>query len=142
MRRYSMPDREAAAKILPKSRKDRRTLWSIGGFLVLMVVFVVTVLFFQHRRQEEMENSWESATATIEDVKPVVALQGGRGVLYQPEILAHYRANGMEQRKWIKIERLPESLESVHFRSFRWKGQQCIVRWKASQPDKVVPELN
>jgi hypothetical protein len=137
-----MPDKEASAKILPKSRKDRKTLWGIGSFLALMVVFVVTVLFFQHRRQEEMENSWESATATIEDVRPVIALQGGRGMLYQPEVLARYRANGSEQRQWIKVERLPESLESVRFQAFRWKGKQCVVRWKASEPNLVVVELN
>src|SRR5258708_3662896 len=138
MRRYSMPDREAAAKILPKTRKDRNTLWMIGAFLALMVVFVVTVLFFQHRRQKEMEDSWESAIATIEDVRPVVALQVGRGMLYQPEVLVHYMASGLEHRRWIKIERLPESLESVHFRAFRWKGNQYIVRWKVSQPDQVI----
>jgi hypothetical protein len=46
MRNYSMPDKEAAEKVLPKSVKDQRTLWSIGGFLALMIVFVATVLFF------------------------------------------------------------------------------------------------
>ena len=96
MRRYSMPNREAAAKIFPKSRKDRNTLWKIGASLALMALFVVTVLFFQHRRQEEMENSWESATATIEEVRPVVASQAARGMLYRPEVLAHYKANGSE----------------------------------------------
>ena len=89
-----------------------------------------------------MENSWESATATIEDVRPVVASQGGRGMLYLPEVLAHYSANGLEHRQWIKIERVPESLESLHLRAFRWKGQQCVVRWKASNPEQVIPELN
>ena len=75
----------------------------------LIVVFVVTVLFFQHWRQQEMENSWQSATATIEDVRPVVVSQVnnqfGGAMLYQAEVLAHYNANGFEQRRWIRIER-------------------------------------
>jgi hypothetical protein len=41
-----MPDREAAAKVVPKSAKDRRKLWSIGGYLGLMVVFVVAGSIF------------------------------------------------------------------------------------------------
>jgi hypothetical protein len=106
-----MPDREAAAKILPKSGKDRRTLWSISGFLGLIVVFVVAVLFFQHRRQQEIEGTWQSAIATIEDVRPVVVSQVnsqfGGAMLYQVEVLAHYNANGSEQRRWIRIERKP-----------------------------------
>jgi hypothetical protein len=145
MRRYSIPEKEAAAKILPKSRKDRRTLWSIGGLLVLMAVFAVLVLFFQHRRQEEMENSWQSATATIEDVRPVVVSQVnsqfGGAMLYQMEILAHYNANGLEQRRWIRIEHMPGASPDKS-QIARWKGQQFVVRWKASQPDRVVPELN
>jgi hypothetical protein len=140
-----MPDREAAAKIVPKSAKDRRKLWSIGGYLGLMVVFVVAVLFFQHRRQREIENTWQSATATIEDVRPVVVSQVNSqfvgAMLYQVEILAHYNANGFEQRRWIRIENRP-GLSPDKSQIARWKGKQFVVRWKASQPDQVVPELN
>jgi hypothetical protein len=145
MRRYSMPDRKAAAKILPKSRKDHRTLWSIGGVLALTVVFVVTVRFFQHGRQEEMENSWQSATATIEDVRPVVVFQVngklGGAMLYQVEVLALYNANGLKQKRWIRIERRPGPSPNEN-QIARWKGKQFVVRWRASQPDQVVPELN
>jgi hypothetical protein len=140
-----MPDREAAAKILPKSGKDRRALWSIVGFLGLMVVFVVAVLFFQHRRQQEIEDTWQSATATIEDVRPVVVSQVnsqfGGAMLYQVEVLALYSANGFEQRRWIRIERRPGPSPDEN-QIARWKGKQLVVRWKASQPDQVVPELN
>jgi hypothetical protein len=145
MRRYSMPGREAAAQVLPKSSKDRRTVWSIGGFLGLMVVFVVAVLFFQHRRQEEMENSWQSATATIEDVRPVVVTQVnnqfGGAMLYQVEVLAHYNANGFEQRRWIRIESKPGPSPD-NSQMARWKGKQFVVRWKATQPDQIIPESN
>jgi hypothetical protein len=145
MRRYSIPDREAAAKILPKSRKDSMTLWKIGAFLASLAVFVMTVLFFQHRRQEEMENSWQSATATIEDVRPVVVSQVnsqfGGAMLYQVEVLAHYNANRLEQRRWIRIESKPgPSPDETQIA--RWKGKQFVVRWKASQPDQVIPQLN
>jgi hypothetical protein len=139
-----MPEREAAAKILPKSAKDRRKLWSIGGYLGLMVVFVVAVLFFQHRRQQEIEDTWQSATATIEDVRPVVASQVnsqfGGAMLYQMEVLAHYNANGSEQSRWIRIEHMPGASPDKN-QVARWKGQQFVVRWKASQPDQVIPEL-
>jgi hypothetical protein len=145
MRHYSIPDNEAAAKILPKSRSDCRTLWFIGGYLDLIVVFVVVVLFFQHRRQEEMENSWQSATATIDDVRPVVVSQVnskfGGAMLYQVEVLAHYNANGFEQKRWIRIENMPR-LSPDKSQIARWKGKQFVVRWKALQPDQVVPELN
>jgi hypothetical protein len=144
MRHYSISDREATAKILPKSRKDRRTLWFIGGFLALMVVFVVAVLFFQHRRQQEID-TWQSATATIEDVRPVVVSQVnnqfGGAMLYQVEVLAHYNMNGFEQRRWIRIERRPGPNPDKN-QIARWKGKQFVVRWKASRPDQVVPELN
>ena len=144
MRRYSIPDKEAAAKILPKSRKDRRTLWSIGGFLGLIVILVVGVLVSQHKRQQEIE-TWQSAVATIEDVRPVVVSQVnsqlGGAMLYQVEILAYYNANGLEQRRWIRIERRPGSSPDEN-QIARWKGKQVVVRWKASQPDQVVPELN
>ena len=140
-----MPDREAAAKIFPKSRSDRKALWSIGGMFALIVVFVVTILFLQHRRQEEMESSWKSATATIEDVRPVVVSQAngkyGGAMLYQIEILAHYNANGSDQRRWIRVEGVPRSSPDKS-QMDRWKGKQFVVRWKASEPDRVVPELN
>ena len=140
-----MPDREAATKILPKSRKDSRTLWKIGAFLALVVVLVTTALLFQHRRQEEMEYSWQSATATIEDVRLVVVSQvnsrSGGAMLYQVEVLAHYDANGIEQRRWIRIESRPRPTPDAN-QIASWKGKQFVVRWKASQPDQVIPELN
>jgi hypothetical protein len=145
MRPHSISDREAAAKILPKSREDSRTLWKIAVFLALIVVFVMTVLFFQHRRQQEMENSWQSAPATIEDVRPVVVTQVnnqfGGAMLYQVEVLAHYNANGSEQRRWIRIESMPGPTPDKS-QMARWKGKQFVVRWKASQPDQVIPQLN
>jgi hypothetical protein len=145
MRNDSMPDRAAVAKIPPKSRKDRRTLWALGAYLAVMVVFVVTVLFFQQRRRLERENIWQSATATIEDVRPVVVSQVnsqvGSAMLYQVEVLADYNANGSQQRRWIRIERMPGPTPDES-QIARWKGKQFVVRWKDSQPNDVVAELN
>src|SRR4051794_28688136 len=108
MRRYSMSDKSVLAKIFPKNRNDRKTLWTMSGYLALMIIFVVVVLFFQRRRLEEIRNTWQNATATIEDVRPVVVSQVnnqfGGAMLYQVDILAHYKANGFEQRRWIRIE--------------------------------------
>jgi hypothetical protein len=88
-----MPDRDAAAKLIPKSCNDRKTLRTICGYLALTIVFVAAALFFQHRRQQEMEETWQSATATIEDVRPAVVSQAnnqfGGAMLYQVEVLAH-----------------------------------------------------
>jgi hypothetical protein len=145
MRRYSMSNKEGVAKILPRNGNDQKALWSIAGLIALIGVVFVTVLFFQHRRQQEMEYTWQRATATIEDVRPVAVLQVdskyGGAMLYQVEILARYDANGSEQRRWIKIERKPGPRPEDSQMS-RWKGKQFVVRWKASQPDQVVPELN
>ena len=145
MRNDSMSDKDALAKILPKGRKDRRTIWTLGAYLAVMVVFVGTVLFFQQRRRLERECTWQSATATIEDVRPVVASQVdsqvGSAMLYQVEVLADYNANGLEQRRWIRIERIPGPSPDKSQIS-RWKGKQFVVRWKASQPNDVVAEPN
>jgi hypothetical protein len=102
MRRYSMPGKAAAAKLLPKNRNDRNALWTMSGYFLLIVIFVVTVLFFQRRRSQEIDTTWQSATATIEDARPVVVSQVnsqfGGATLYQVEVLAHYNANGVEQK--------------------------------------------
>ena len=83
--------------------------------------------------------------ATVEDVRPVVVSQinndFGGAMVYQMEVLAHFNANGIEQKRWIRIEQMtrhsPDKSQISH-----WEGQQFVVRWKASQPDQVVPELN
>src|SRR5580698_4400447 len=101
MRRYSMPEKEAVVKILPKDRKDRKRLWTMAGYLVFIVVFVVAALFFQHRKQKEIEDTWQSSPATVEDVRPVAVAQGngqfGGAMLYQMDVLADYKVNGLEQ---------------------------------------------
>jgi len=141
-----MSDGEAVAKVVPQTRNDVRRLWIILGYLSLTVAIVAAILFARHRRQEEMERTWQSATATIEDVRsiPAVQIESGRGgaMLYRVEILTRYNTDGAEQRRWIKVEQLPKSVSDIRFEEFRWKGKQCTVRWKSSQPDQVVAEVN
>jgi hypothetical protein len=62
-----MSDKGVLAKMFPKNRNDRKTLWTMGGYLALMVIFVEAALIFQHRRLEEIRNTWQSTTATIEE---------------------------------------------------------------------------
>jgi hypothetical protein len=145
MRRDVITDREALAKIRPKTIADQKKLWILGGYLALMIVFVVVVLFFQHRRRQEIESGWQSAAATIVDVRQVAALQAnsqvGGAMLYQIEILANYDANDVKQQRWILIQQMPRP-DPDKSQISRWKGKQCVVRWKASQPNQVIAELN
>ena len=62
-------------------------------------------------------------------------------MLYQMDVLADYKVSGLEQRRWIRIEGKPERLPDES-QMARWKGKQFVVRWKASQPDRVIPQLN
>jgi hypothetical protein len=140
-----MSDKEAAEKVLPKSRKDRKRLWTIAGYLALIVTFVAVALFLRYQKQKEIEDTWQSAQATIEDVRPVVVSQVnsqfGGAMLYQVDVLAHYKVNGLERRRWIRIESEPKRRPDES-QMARWKGKQFVVRWKASQPDQVIPEPN
>jgi hypothetical protein len=141
-----MPDRAALAKLRPRSDRDRHRIRVIGGYLALTAILIAAVFFFKHRRREDMEQNWNVATAVIEDVRPKVVAQvdtsRGGAMLYQVEILVRYRADGTDQRRWVAVEQLPEVLSEVELQAFRWKGRQCIVRWKPSDSSKVFAEVS
>ncbi len=40
------------------------------------------------------------------------------------------------------IELQPEVLSEAELQAFRWKGKQCIVRWKPSDPNHVIAEVS
>ena len=84
--------------------------------------------------------------ATIEDVQPQIVEQvnGVKGgvMLYEVAILASYRSDEGEQRRWITVNQQPETLDEAELQAFRWKGQQCVVRWKLLQPDQVIVEVS
>lgn len=146
MRRYSMPDKEAWAKIHPNGRRDWHVIRILSGYLAFIAIFFATAFFIRHKQREEMEQSWESATAVIGEVRPTaVALVNssrGGGMLYEVAILAKYTVDGVDQERWIKVQQQLESFGDAQLQAFRWKGKQCIVRWKPSDPNKVIAEVN
>jgi hypothetical protein len=146
MRHYSMPERAAWARIRPRSDRDWHRIRVVGGYLVLIVVFIAAAFFLKHKHREDMEQNWNSATAIIEDVRPkeVAQINTSRGgaMLYQVEILVRYKSDGANQRRWIAVEQLPEVLSEAELQAFRWKGKQCIVRWKPSDPNKVIAQVS
>jgi hypothetical protein len=146
MRRYSMPELDAWAKLRPRSNRDWHRIRVLSGYLALIAIFIATAFFFKHRHLEDMEQNWNSATAIIEDVRPkeVAQINTARGgaILYQVEVLVKYKSDGLDQRRWIKVKQLPEILSEAELQAFRWKGKQCIVRWKPSDPSKVIAEVS
>jgi hypothetical protein len=146
MRRYSISDREALGKIRPSSRSDWHQIRVLSGYLALVAVFVAVIFFFKHRHREDVEQHWKCAMAKIEDVQPKLVEQvntaRGGAMLYEVAILASYRSEEGEQRRWIIVEQQPESLAEAELQVFRWKGQQCVVRWKSSSPDQIIAEVS
>jgi hypothetical protein len=141
-----MSGQEAAKKLRPKSRSDWKGIEVICGCVVLAFAVVVAISFFKHRQQEDIERTWQSAPATIDDARPVIAsrvesVRGG-AMLYQLEVLASYNAEGAARRRWIRVGRQPELLADAQLQAFRWKGRHCLVRWKPSHPEQVIVEAN
>jgi Protein of unknown function (DUF3592) len=146
MRRYSMSDRDALGKIRPGNHSDWHQIRVISGYLALAAVSVAVIFFLKHRHREAVEQNWKCAMATIEDVQPKVVEQvnssRGGAMLYEVAILARYQSDKGEQRRWITIEQRPEPLADAELQSFRWKGQQCVVRWNPSMPEQVIAEVD
>jgi hypothetical protein len=146
MRNYSMPERSAWAKLRPRKPGEWHQLRVICGYLVLIAIFIAVAFFLKNRHRADMEQNWESATALIEDVRPKIVSQvnseGGAAMFYQVAILAKYSTNDGEQERWITVEQRPESLNEAQLQSFRWKGKQCVVRWRPSDPARVIAEVS
>jgi hypothetical protein len=102
--------------------------------------------FLKHRHREEVEQHWKCAMATIEDVQPKLVEQAstatGGAMLYEVAILASYQSDEGDRRRWITVDQRPETLAEAELQTFRWKGQQCVVRWKRSTPDQVIAEVD
>jgi hypothetical protein len=129
---------------------SRSTAWHrirvVSGFIVVIVVFVSTLLIFKYRHLEHLEQNWKCATATIEDVRfrEIEQVSSARGgvVLYEVSIFAKYASGGTDHRQWIVVEQPPVTLAEVELETFRWKGQQCVVRWKLSEPEQMIAEVS
>jgi hypothetical protein len=147
MRRSAIPEKTALAKLRPSSRTERRQLRVVGGYLALAVVVVAGIFFLKQKHRGDLDQNWKSATAVIEDVRPklIEQVNSARGgtMLYEVAVLARYRSDdGEDRRRWITVEQQPKTLAEVELQAFRWKGQQCVVRWKPSRPDQVIAEVS
>jgi hypothetical protein len=147
MRNYFMTEHEAITKIRPQTRADRTSLWKICGFVATALLIVIGIFVLRQKDQAIRERTWQSAQGTIEDVRPVIASQleskFARSVmLYRLEVLVRYTANGSEVRRWVDVPQQPVTLDNAQWDAFRWKGQKCRIRWKPSNPDQIIAEVN
>jgi hypothetical protein len=112
-----------------------------------MIAVVIAVIFFiKHLRRENIVQNWKCATATIEDVQPRMLqyVIGSRGevALYEVSILAKYMSGGEAHEQWITVEQPPVTLAEAQLEIFRWKGQQCVVRWNSVKPGEMIAEVS
>ena len=146
MRRHSMSDRDAWVKLRPSGDRDWHKLRVLSGYLALIVIFIAAVFYLQHRHREELEHNWVSAVASIEDVRHeqagVIDSRMGGIIFYSVAILVKYRSDGQDQERWITVAQRPISLDDAKLLAFRWKGKQCTVRWKTSDPNRVIAEVS
>ena len=148
MRTYSKSDRRAWNRLRPAGRSDWRQIRVVSGYVAAIAVVVAVVFFVKHRHQQEIQQQhWKCATAIVEEVHPemirtVSYAKGGRTTLYQVSILAKYVSDGVEHERWITVEQPPVSLAEAELQTFRWKGQHCVVRWKAAAPEDLIAEVD
>jgi hypothetical protein len=120
----------------------------VSGYVAVIAVVVAVVFFVKHRHHQEIQQQhWKCATAVVEEVRPEVIqsvsnAKGGRTVLYEVSILAKYVSDGVEHEQWVTVEQPPVSLAEAQLQTFRWKGQRCVVRWKAAKPEELIAEVD
>ncbi|MBB5343006.1 hypothetical protein [Tunturibacter empetritectus] len=119
----------------------------MSGYVAVIAVVVAVVFFIKHRRHQEIQQHWKCATAIVEEVRPEVIqtvsnAKGDRTVLYGVSILAKYVSDGVEHEQWVTVEQPPVSLAEAELQTFRWKGQRCVVRWKAAKPQELIAEVD
>jgi hypothetical protein len=146
MRNYSMPEREALKRIRPKDRASKKQLLGIVGFVIIGIASAGGLVYARYRTQQYREQNWDSAIATVEDVRPKLVGQidskYGGAMLYDVEVLARFSVGGDTQERWITVEQTPRSLDSVHFQKLTWTGKTYFVRWKPSDPHRIEIEVH
>ena len=139
------PGSKALPSVLPKTRSDWRVVIWTCVCLFGVIVFVATVFYVKHRDQLEREQTWSSAIATIESVRPrlVTQIDSTRGgtLLYDVDVLAKYTVDGTVREQWITLSQSPKTMDTVRLQEFSLKGQHCFVRWKPSDPKAIVAEI-
>jgi hypothetical protein len=130
----------------PAGRSDWHQIRVVSGYVVVIAVFVAVIFFIKHLHREEIEQNWKCATATIEDVQPkaIEYVNSSRGgvTLYEVSILAKYVSEGVAHERWITVEQPPVTLAEAELETFRWKGQQCVVRWNSFEPGEMIAEVS
>lgn len=141
-----MPEQGGWTKLRPRSDREWHRIRVLIGYVTVIAIFIVASFVFRHEHRKEMEHAWRSAAATIEEVRPkavtAVESEGGGGMLYEVAILVKYTSDGVDQERWITVQQQLETLEDAQMQAFRWKGKECIVRWKSSDPGKVFAEVS
>jgi hypothetical protein len=141
-----MPDRTAMTKLRPAGRSDWHQIRVVCEYVAVIAVIVAVTFFIKRLHREEIEQNWKCATATIEDVQPkeIEYVNNSRGgvALYEVSILTKYVSDGVAHERWITVEQPPVTLAEAELETFRWKGQQCVVRWNSLGPGEMVAEVN
>jgi hypothetical protein len=142
-----MPDRTALTKLPPADRSGWHQIRVVGGYVAVIAVIFAATFFIKRLHREEIEQNWKCATATIEDVQPkmiqfVNNAKGGGVALYEVSILTKYVSEGKPHERWITVEQPPVTLAEAELETFRWKGQQCVVRWNSFEPGEMIAEVS
>ena len=147
MRPYSKSDRRAWNRLRPAGRSDWRQIRVVIGCVAVFAVVIGFTFFIKHLHREEIKQNWKCATATIEDVQPKMIqflnnAKGGGVALYEVSILTKYVSDGVAHERWITVEQPPVTLAEAQLETFRWKGQQCVVRWNSLEPGEMIAEVS
>jgi hypothetical protein len=134
-------------RLRPAGRSDWHQIRVVIGCVVVIAVIVAATFFLRHLHREEIKQNWKCATATIEDVQPKMIeylhnARGGGVALYEVSILAKYISGGEVHEQWITVEQPPVTLAEARLETFRWKGQQCVVRWNSFAPGEMIAEVS
>jgi hypothetical protein len=145
MRNYTMPEREALRRLRPRDQSSKKQLLKIIAVAMAAIAGVGALTYTRYRVQQYRQQNWDSAIATVEDVRPKLVgqinSQFGARMVYSVEVLAKYSADGTTQERWIPVAHLPTSLDGVYIDKRMWTGNRYFVRWRPFHPDRIEIEV-
>ena len=146
MRHRAMFDSQAFRSIRPRNRRDRKSVLVIAACLAFAVAFTAGFLYNKHHEQTRHAREWMSALAILEDARVHLVMQSdsqrGGGMLYEVQVLARYRVEGVNKETWTTIAQLPKPLSDAQLQIYLVKNKQCVVRWKPNDPSHITAEIN